>query len=339
MQKRFRLLGHYLISTWLLTLLLTVGVQAKTKDPNPAASPSPKASATPPPDSSASDEDEMPELPDSELVPPPEDDKNTRPIEDDFTRMAPPPGGFNPIFWRLELRNQLEFNSNVDQVANSPSSPVNRAMLTGIFRYTFPSNTQILLRSQLLNFSYLNPTVSDRNQLLALPLSVTASQWFMDRLNVYLGFIPVWSTSLNRPQGNVQRFDQNYQLGATYYNIIDSKHILFGGYQLDFLNAAAPTSAYLGNMLMGGYRHSLGNNMFWFLDARAQYRIYTANTASPNDFRIGAGTSLQWHIMRPWLMLEARADYNQVVNSSVAARNAGIFSIGLNLVGALQSQP
>lgn len=339
MKKGYRLLGHCLVSTWLFTLLLTYGVQAETVAPSPSASPSADVSPHPKPSASPKDdEDEMPELPDSELVLPPEDG-NTRPIEDDFTRMAPPPGGFNPVFWRLELRNQLEFNSNVDQVANSPSSPINRAMLTGIFRYTFPTNTQILLRSQLLNFSYLNSAVSDHNQLLALPLSVTASQWFADRLNVYLGWIPIWSTSLNRPQGNVQRFDQNFQLGGTFYNIIDEKHILFGGYQMDFLNAAAPTSVYLGNMLMGGYRHSLANNLYLFFDARAQFRLYTANAASPNDFRIGAGAALQWHIMRPWLMLETRADYNQVVNSNVAARNAGIFSIGVNLVGALQSRP
>jgi hypothetical protein len=283
------------------------------------------------------EEIEEPELADSELILPEEDpnfvpDPNQRPLEDDFSRMLPTP---NPWFWRLELRNQTEYNSNVDQTPGGLGSFDNRTMLTGILRYTFPTNTQILLRSQGFWFNFFN--LSGRNQLVGIPLSVTVSQWFDDRFNIYGGWIPVASTSLGRTP-DVQRFDNDFMLGGTWYQFFEKKHILYAGYQLDYLAAQSNDFSYMGNLLFAGYRHSIADNLFLFADARVQPRGYTATPALLDELRLGGSLALQWHVWRPWFIIEARGDYNQIINIADAQRNAGIFSFGINLITAIQSE-
>ncbi|MGE3724959.1 MAG: hypothetical protein AB7I41_05365 [Candidatus Sericytochromatia bacterium] len=336
---------------WLATLL-SLSVLSLSFSAVAAPNPLPKAppiqiaqtptdtSEEPTPEESedaAQSEVEEPELPDSELVFPEDDpnfipDPNQRPLEDDFNRMLPTQ---NPWFWRLELRNQTEYNSNVDQVAGGQGSLANRTMLTGILRYSFPSNTQILLRSQGFWFNYFNLT--GRNQLLGIPLSVTVSQWFDDKLNIYGGWVPVLSTSLGRDP-NVQRFDNDFMLGGTWYHFFENKHILYAGYQLDYLAAQSNDFSYLGNLLFAGYRHSLADNLFFFADARLQPRGYTATAELLDELRFGGALALQWHVLRPWFIIEARGDYNQVLNMTDAQRSAGIFSFGINLITAIQSE-
>lgn len=280
--------------------------------------------------------EEDPELPDSLLVVPEEDpdfvpDPNQTPIEDDFIRM---PQSQDPWYWRVELRESLGGTSNVDQIADAPGSAFSRTTLSGILRYTFPTQTQVLLRSQGFLFNHFN--VAERDQFLAIPLSATVTQW-LGPLNVYGGYVPIFSSSLNRADGNIQRFDQDFLLGATYYHPM-GQHYLFGGYQFDYLHAQTESSSYIGNLLFAGYRHTLRDDLFWFLDARVQPRGYTASSDFLDEVRLGAGTAIQWHVFRPWLILEARGDYNQIINLTAAERSAGIFSVGLNLITALQTQ-
>lgn len=281
---------------------------------------------------------EDPELPDEMLVLPEDDpnfvpDPNQQPLEEDFLRM---PLARNPLYWRLELRERFGGTNNVDQVANSPASWLNnQATLTGLLRYTFPTQTQLLLRSQAFLFNYFD--VAQRDQALAIPLSLTATQWFSNQANVYGGYIPILSTSLNRADGNLQRFDQDGFLGASYYYPL-GKDYLFGGYQLDYMAADLAPYSYLGNLFFAGYRHSFNDDLFLFLDARIQPRGYITGANLMDELRLGGGVALQWQIFRPWLILEARGNYNQIVNFTSAERNAGIFSLGVNLIAALQSE-
>jgi len=241
----------------------------------------------------------------------------------------------NPWFWRLELRNQTEYNSNVDQVAGGHGSVVNRSMLTGILRYTFPTNTQILLRSQ--GFWFNNFNLAGRNQILGIPLSATVSQWFGDSFNLYGGWIPVLSSSLGRDP-NVQRFDNDFMLGATWYQFFEKKHILYLGYQMDYLAAQSNDFSYMGNLLFAGYRHNITDDLFLFANAQVQPRGYSATPEFLDEFRFGGSLALQWHVLRPWFIIEARGDYNQIVNMVDAQRSAGIFSMGINLITAIQSE-
>lgn len=280
--------------------------------------------------------DEDPELPPEMLVLPDDDpafapDGNTRPIEDDWLRMPP---GQNPLYWRLELREQFGGTSNVDQLAGGAGSLTNQATLTGLLRYTFPSQTQVLLRSQGFLFNRFN--LDQRDQFLAIPLSLNVSQWFFDRLNIYAGYLPIFSRSLNRQDGQIQRFDQDFMLGASYFYPLD-EHYVFGGLQADYMLAELSEFQYLSGLLFAGYRHTLAPNLFGFVDARLQTRGYTSSPELLDEIRFGGGAAVQWHLLPPWLILEARGDYNQVVHFTAAERNAGIFSIGLNLIAALQS--
>lgn len=308
-------------------------VFAQSQSENPVSDLESAPSSLPAEESEA----EVPELPDSELILPEEDprfqpDPNQLPLEEDFNRMLPTR---NPWFWRLELRNHNEYNSNVDQIAGGLGGYVNRTLLTGILRYTFPSNTQILLRSQ--GFWFNHPGLTGRNQLLGIPLSATVSQWFGDSFNLYSGWIPILSTSLGR-NPDIQRFDHNFMAGGTWYQFFENKHILYIGYQMDYLSAQATDFSYLGNLLFAGYRHNLRDDLFLFVDARLQPRGYTATSEFLDEVRFGGGLALQWHITRPWFIIEARSDYNQVINWVDAQRSTGIFSIGLNLITAIQSE-
>jgi len=323
----------------LMTLLISTPLAALAEEPAPESS---NAEALSEDDTQSYEVEplepgEDPELPEEMLVIPEEDpdfvpDPNQTPIEEDFVRM---PLAKNPLYWRLELREQLGGTSNVDQLLDSPGSLTNRTTLTGLLRYTFPTQTQVLLRSQAFMFNYMN--VDERDQFLAIPLSVTATQWFSDNWNVYTGYLPIVSSSLNRQDGNIQRFDQDALLGTSYFMPIGDNY-LFGGYQLDYMHASLEDFRYLGHLLFAGYRHSLSKDLFLFVDGRLQPRSYLSSSDMLDEFRFGGGAALQWQVFKPWLILEARGDYNQIINFSTAERNAGIFSLGVNLIAALQSE-
>ncbi|MGV3525302.1 MAG: hypothetical protein ACO1RX_13810 [Candidatus Sericytochromatia bacterium] len=282
--------------------------------------------------------DEEPELPEAQLQLPEDDptfepNPDELPLEEDFLRM---PLVEDPIFWRVELREQLGWTSNVDQIATGNASGISRTALSGLFRYTFPTNTQVLLRSQAFLFNNFN--VPDRDQFIAVPLSVTASQWFNNQFNVYAGYLPIFSSSIFRSDNSsVQRFDNDVLLGTAYYQPVGENNYLFGGYQFDFFAAGLPSFSHLGNLFFAGYRHSFRDDLFLFADARIQPRGYTATPELLDEIRVGGGLALQWHVFRPWLILEARGDYNQFVNWTQPERSAGIFSLGINLISAIQS--
>lgn len=280
-------------------------------------------------------EAEEPELPESMLILPEEDpdfvpDPNRIPLEDDFLFM---PQARNPLFWRLEWREQLGGTSNADYLPVGTASLTHRTSVSGILRYTLPSETQILARSQAFLSNYFNAPQQD--QLLGIPLSLTASQW-LGRWNFYGGYVPLVSTTLQRNE-NVQRFDQDFLVGATYYLPIE-QHYFFAGYQLDYYLAQSAASQYVGNQLLAGYRHTIQKDLFAFADARVQPRSYLGTNQLVDELRLGAGVALQWHILRPWLILEGRGDYNQGVSFSSPDRNVGVWSLGINLIGAIQSQ-
>lgn len=312
-----------------MILSLTLSLPALANETVAKAQPSAQPTARP-----DSDEEE-PELPPSMLVIPEEDpnfkpDPNA-PLEDDFLRMRP---STNPWYWRVELREQPGWTSNVDQVANGPSSAFNRLALSGFVRYTFPTQTQILLRSQAFLFNYFN--VAERDQFAAIPLSPTVSQWFWNQLNVYAGYIPIFSSSIGRTP-SVQRLDHDLMLGAAWYQPFSGGHYLFGGYQLDYLYAQDEAYRNLGSNLFVGYRHALRDDLFAFADLHVQPRGYTNTPDFLDEVRVGGGLALQWQVIRPWLILEARGDYNQIINFTSADRNAGVASIGINLISAIQS--
>lgn len=278
--------------------------------------------------------DEDPELP-PEMLTLPEDDPAftpSQPVEEDWVRM---PRAQNPLYWRLELREQLGGTNNVDQLAAGEGSFTNRAALSGLLRYSFPTQTQILLRSQgFLNHHF---NLDQRDQFLAIPLSINLSQWFFDRLNVYTGYLPIFSTTLNHQGKQIQRFDQDFMLGASYFHPLE-QHYLFGGIQTDYMLAEQIDFQYLSSLFFVGYRHTLQADLFAFVDARMQTRGYLHSPELLDEIRLGGGAALQWHVLPPWLILEARGDYNQIVNLTAAERSAGIFSLGLNLIAALQSE-
>lgn len=290
--------------------------------------------------------DEEPELPPDQLVLPEDDpdfepDPNA-PLEEDFLRMRPT---VNPLYWRVELREQPGWTNNVDQIANGPASISNRLSLTGLLRYTLPTQTQVLLRSQAFLFNY--PQVTERDQFLAIPLSITGSQWLFNNLNLYAGYIPILSSSIGRTQ-NVQRIDHDVMAGAAWYQPIDGGHYFFGGYQFDYLAAGLDTVSNLGNLFFAGYRHRFSDDLFLFADARVQPRGYTSTPEFFDELRAGGGLALQWKAISDFklapgissqpLILEARGDYNHIVNFISSDRSAGIFSFGINLITAIQSE-
>lgn len=316
-----------------LSLGMTPSLPALAAKPAaPASDPKPPAK---PPAEPTPQESEEPELPPSMLVIPEEDPtfkpNPNAPLEDDFLRMRPTT---NPWYWRVELREQPGWTNNVDQVANGPASATNRLSLGGFLRYTFETNTQILLRSQAFLFNNFN--VSDRDQFLAIPLSPTVSQWFWNQLNVYAGYIPIFSTSIGRNPG-VQRLDHDVMLGAAWYQPFSGGHYLFGGYQFDYLHADLDSYRNISNTFFAGYRHAFRDDLFGFVDLHLQPRGYTSTPEFLDEIRVGGGLSVQWQVFKPWLILEARGDYNQIVNFTSAERSAGVASIGINLISAIQS--
>ena len=279
---------------------------------------------------------EDPDLPASLLILPEEDpafvpDPSQIPLENDLLFM---PQDRNPLFWRLELREQLGGLTNAQQAPGGVPSLSNRLALSGVLRYTLPFETQILARSQAFLFNFFNAPEQDR--LLGIPLSLTVSQW-LGRWNLYGGYVPLVYGTLNNGTQNTQRFDQDFMVGATYYLPIDS-HYFFAGYQLDYLLAEQAASQFVGNQVLAGYRHTFHKDIFGFLDARVQPRTYLGTTQLIDELNMGAGAALQWHVLRPWLVVEARADYNQTLGFSSSQRDAGVFALGINLIGALQSQ-
>lgn len=305
-----------------LCLGLSLALPVLADEPDPASTPSPQ-------------ESEEPDMPDDQLVLP-EDDPNFKPdpnapLEEDFLRMRP---ASSPLYWRVELREQPGYTSNVDQVANGPGSLSNRLSLSGFLRYSLPSQTQFMLRSQTFLFNYFN--VAERDQFLAIPLSPTVSQWFWNQLNVYASYIPIFSTSIGR-NPNVQRLDHDALLGAAWYQPFEGGHYLFGGYQFDYLHADLDSYRNLGHLFFAGYRHRISNDLFGFADVHLQPRGYLNTPELLDELRVGGGLSLQWQVFNPWLILEARSDYNQIVNFTSADRSAGIFSFGINLISAIQS--
>jgi hypothetical protein len=318
-----------------LPAVLPISAQAASDQAASDQTPSDTAETS---DSSETDETlvEDPELPESLLILPEEDpafvpDPNRIPLENDFLFM---PQTRNPLFWRLELRDQVGGISNAQQAPGGVPSLSNRLSLSGVLRYTLPSETQILARSQAFLFNFLN--APDQDRLLGIPLSLTVSQW-LGRWNLYGGYVPLVYGALQSNTPNGQRFDQDFLLGATYYMPIDN-HYFFAGYQLDYLMAQQATSQFVGNQLLAGYRHTFHKDVFGFLDARVQPRTYIGTTQLVDELNMGAGAALQWHVLRPWLILEARTDYNQTIGFSSSQRDAGVFALGINLIGALQSQ-
>ncbi len=280
--------------------------------------------------------DEEPELPEDQLVPPEEDpsfkpDPNA-PLEEDFLRMRPIT---NPLYWRLELRDQLGWTNNVDQNASGNASFNNRASLTALARYTLPSNTQFLLRAQGFGFNFFNVTERDQGLFLFSP---TISQWLMNnQLNIYTGYIPIFSSSLNR-NPNIQRLDHDMMAGAAWYQQLEGGHYLFGGYQADYMLAGLDSFSNLSNLLFAGYRHRLRDDLFAFADVRLQPKGYTSTPEFLDELRAGGSLALQWQFLRPWLILEARGDYNKIMNFTDSTRNADVFSFGINLISAIQSE-
>lgn len=319
-----------------LSLALSVPLSMPLLAAEPSA-PAPEESEPP------QQPDEEPELPPDQLVPPEEDptfkpDPNA-PLEEDFLRMRPLA---NPLYWRLELREQPGYTSNVDQNAAGQGSLSNRLTLTGLLRYTFPTNTQILLRSQGFLFNYFQQM--DRSQAIMVPLSPTVSQWFWNQLNIYAGYVPILSTTVALNPA-VQRFDHNAMLGAAWYQPFEGGHYLFGGYQADLMVADSSMQSpfsNLGNLVFAGYRHRLSDDLFAFADARIQPRGYFGTPEALDEIRGGLGLALQWQVFRagiyPGLILEARGDYNRISNFVDATRNADIFSFGINVISAIQSE-
>ena len=237
----------------------------------------------------------------------------------------------NPLSWRVELRNQLEFLSNVDQLQTSQGDGVNRAILSGALRYTFPTNTQILVRPQFFFFKYFS--VKDRDQIVG-SFSLNLSQWFFNRLNVYVGWLPILLSSVCS-QKSVSRFDHDFLGGLTFYHLFSREDLLFTGYQADYLLAEVAESRNLGHTLLAGYRREITPDLFLFADVRGQFRGFKSFV---DEMRFGLGATLQWHVFRPWFIIETRADFTQVVNITTPEKNVSLFTLGFNLVGGVQSK-
>lgn len=309
----------------------------------------PVAQATPTPEPIESDKgedadpdevpDEEPDLPEDMIVLP-EEDPNTQPapLEEEFFRMLPVD---NPWFWRAELRNSTSYQSNVDQIADAPGGVLNNLSATGLLRYTLPSNTQFLLRSQHFLFNYLGVQDPEgqsisRDRFLSIPLSPTVTQWFGDSFNLYTSYLPIFSSSIGTAE-SVQRLDHDLIFGGSYYHKMGQLDYLFVGYQLDTFFAQDTAFSNLGNLFFAGYRHGFNPDLYLFADLRAQPRNYFDSEGFLNEMRVGGSLALQWHVLRPWLIIEGKTDYNQIMNFADAQRSAGIFSVGINLISAIQS--
>lgn len=269
----------------------------------------------------------------------PDEFKNDEPITDeepaDDLEPFPELPSEKPLSWRVELRNQTEYLSNVDQVAGAGGDGVNRSILTGTLRYMFPTQTQLVLRSQHFFFKFMG--LSNKDQFVSIPASLNVSQWFFNQLNVYAGYMPIFLSSVGREPENIQRFDHDVLGGTTFYQLIDNKHLVYGGYQFDYLLAQVEQSQFLGNTFIAGYKHQFSKDFFGFADARAQLKGFTATPEFLDEVRIGGALTAQWHVFAPYFIIESRADYTQVINMVAQDRNVGIFTVGFNLVAGVQS--
>ena len=231
----------------------------------------------------------------------------------------------DPFNYRIEIDNNTEYTNNVEQLITGNPDLVNRTNLSATLRYTFPTNTQILLRPQATLVRYATLGENFNQSILMAPLTV--SQWFIESLNVYAGLIPIYLKS--DTELDIRRFDMDWMGGVTYYKLMGDKNVLFGGYQLDKFQAEASMSRYIGNSLLAGYRHSLIPDLLSLTgNARFQLRSFLEREL-PNEQRYVANATLRYSPL-PWLSLSTKGEYTYV-NADDPQRTTGFYTIGLNI--------
>jgi len=270
----------------------------------------------PPPIEDTSEPEPLPE-PDSL----PTDD----PSFDEETMAETPAQPASPFTYRIELEGNSEYTSNVKQTTDGEGDFIFRTGLSATMRYTFPTNTQILFRGQAMINRYFK--LSDYNQTLVLG-TFTLSQWLLDSLNIYAGVIPIYlkaDTDLS-----ITRFDTDLMGGLTYYYLVGSQNILFGGYQLDSLIAQDTNYRYMGHTLLAGYRHTLTPELNLTATGRGQFRFFTEKTDS-DEQRFVANAILRYSPLS-WLSFATKGEYTYV-NSANANKTGGFYTLGLNVIG------
>lgn len=231
----------------------------------------------------------------------------------------------NQIDWRIEGNAGGQYNSNLAQIEGFPGDFINSYTATGTFRYLSPGQTQVLARVQGQYNKYINLSDFD---VAVFAGSLTVSQWLFNSLNIYAGLQPIKLVSLSNSKSP---FDMVYLGGLTYYYPIE-KDLLFGGYQLDRLNAESEDFRAWNNTLYFGYRHPFTDNFIGNAVARVRHRNLDN---IPDELRYNGNINVQY-IINPWLTLQLGGDYTQIT-SAAQERNLGFFNFGLNIIGGYNS--
>lgn len=268
---------------------------------------------------------EDPKTPDTKPVEPIIEETPVDELDEMEAKTAPLP--VSPFNYRIELETNGEYSSNVKQTVDGEGDFINRTGLNATLRYTFPTNTQLLLRGQAMLNRYLKSDNYNQNQTLILG-TFTLSQLLFDSLNIYAGVIPIYLKS--DTDQVITRHDTDWMGGATYYYLAGWPNILFGGYQLDRLEAEDLNFRYIGHTLLAGYRQTFTPELNLTLTGRGQFRFFTEK-ASSNEQRYVANLTFRYSPFS-WLSLATKSEYT-FVNSADTKRTTGFYTLGLNVTG------
>lgn len=229
----------------------------------------------------------------------------------------------NKIDYRIEGDIGGNYNSNIAQINGFGGDFINAYTATATARYIAPSNTQFLARVQGQYNKFITKSDFD---VLAFAGSFTLSQWFFNKLNVYVGVQPIQLVSLS---SNRKPLDMVYLGGLTYYYPF-GKDIAYAGYQIDKLNAASQDFSAINNTILAGLRHSFTDN--FYLNAGARVRLRNLDVETLADDTRYTGILNAQYLVNPWITLQVGGDYTQIVTSAVE-RNTGVFNFGVNIIG------
>jgi hypothetical protein len=224
--------------------------------------------------------------------------------------------------WRLDGDIHGEYNSNLSQLNSIPISDFLTSYTgTGTLRYLAPTQTQVLARVQAQYNKFIKYNDFD---VIVLAGSLTLSQWFLNTLNVYVGVQPIQQISTSTDK---KPFDIDYLGGLTYYYPFSSD-LLYGGYQIDRLNASAADFRALNHTFLVGLRHPFTSNLIGNVGARVRIRDLDITA---DDTRYTGNITAQY-LITPWLTLQVGGEYTYV-NSSDSNKTLGFYNFGINFIG------
>lgn len=242
--------------------------------------------------------------------------------------------------WRIEVQTPFEYNTNVEQRLPVDTTDLTgdfsfRPTLKGIFRYTFPSNTQIFFQGEgMLN---LFTQMQNHSQGILVGTGMI-SQWFFNSLNVYLGYQPIFLVPLFPGDTRTKsRFDNDLIAGAVYYYILPEDNLIFSAFHFDAMLTEVTMVAYNGYTLMAGYRHNFFKELSSQFDVRGQFRNYYTQTEGKklksDEFRLALSLTLDYELFS-WLILEGKGELIFVtdIETKISERSLPFGIFGVNII-------